>query len=423
MNERSTDGSGAPQSSTTDGPHFSIKIMNTAADIYWGNVYLNFISPFNLILLGLFGLLVYSLAIPSLRQDQIVLFLIVVACEAIVILAIIHAIPLLVLAYGYIFNKLQGVLGEHEFAFEADQFIERTVFNEAKSSKSAINRILETGKGFFVVLPGPQAHLIPKRDLSAVELANLRRHFNEIRPVRRFLGPFVGLMCLVASILFVGVATQFSSYETQRDVLAFQACWDEQSLYLFGGEQYYGTTYKYGDMLLDRYDNMESATSSEFFLWTVGDGKVQKHALGLDGYVGSLVLNAGKLYLSVYDESRPEGAVLLWSGERFLEHPEMSAEGLAELVSQEAEPNCLSWFDQDSWRVVTGGADTFEVPLMGGAFILTHQATVQDEETWARDISLSGVWAGSPGEEVILLQARTGPLELDGEEFEARFRR
>lgn len=98
----------------------------------------------------------------------------------------------------------------------------------------------------------------------------------------------------MASFTGAGLVSVFGIRQEARnvalDVRAFQVCWNDHAFYLLGGEDYYGSSSKYAEMVLNPYYALESRVASEKFLWVAAGGELQRYVVDLYGYVGPLEL-------------------------------------------------------------------------------------------------------------------------------------
>jgi len=89
------------------------------------------------------------------------------------------------LLFSYIFSfffivimtitkKNKSFLCEHELIFEEDCLIEKTIYNEGKHFFHSLYKMQETKNYFFIFISDYQAHIVPKKNISEIEIVKLR---------------------------------------------------------------------------------------------------------------------------------------------------------------------------------------------------------------------------------------------------------
>ena len=404
-----------------------VKMKMTKIDYYLSQVYGQFMSPYVFIFLAIFLWLNY-LDFKYFRIDQDYVFLALsVALNVLWVLGIIYLFPFIILIFHIATNRLKGVLGDHELIFRQNDFIEKTEHNEQSITYGSVIKLLKIKSRYFLYLQGSHFFLFHKNYLPETVLSKINRISNDTFKPKKFLIPSVAFILFILSFVSIGVMYPLSKHTVHTNRIPFFVTWNDEALYIFGGETVSGYTEKYVTLpfIQDRKDNLsEPLSSTDLFLWVVENMEINRYELKNIANPGTVYLLDKKLYFISFD-GHAGRKLFVWQGKVFqeLEDVENILTRIEEDRMNRSKANLNNMVSEFNWHEIIGKDGTLKVSLHGKQFMLRIKKDINYERELipSEQFVLTACWPDSSSTFDVIYSGQYGRLNMDKDKFDNTF--
>lgn len=409
---------------------------NSTADIYWGLVFSQCLSPFIWIYLAIFAWMNYGDALPLARMGEWRLGLLLAAKNVLISIGVVYLVSLINILVMRVTGRLRGVIGEHEYVFGADRFTEKSALNEQTAKYDAITNFAVTRRHYLLKITGGIGFIFPKRDLDETTTERLRERLRGVKPLRRTFVPYVAFLLFLSALAGVLVVAPMRKHTLMSWSIPFRAVWNAEELYVHGGRIITGESTRYGDLLRFTPPDAPAAEprlGHEHFLWVMRNGRTERHVLPATQAIDFICLGAGKLYALQSDPRGGGSSVGAWSGSAFVDAPDIDPDKLLELCSPGSDgPSPVPGEERNAihageWDRRVGHGKPLEIRLGDSRYelrIVQTEGAVSPVEGLFADvdmgsIALSGRWVDGGGGTETLYEATFGSRAVGRKEFES----
>lgn len=362
------------------GAELKFTIRNHFKDIYIGNVFIQCTSPAIWLYLGIFLWNGYISSLPLLLMKEYALFGFSLARNLLIMAVFFYTIPLVLIAFLFVMKRLKGVIGEHEYSFGGDGFIERTSFNQHTLSYGSVVRFFETRRHYLLVMPNMNGYIIPRRDLSAEVQGALKEKLKGTKPVKKLFAPYAVFGLVAAAIISLVIALPMAKYTMITTAMPFRAVWDSNVLYISGGKSIMGQKIKYSDMLgfgPGFAGFAEPPSVMEQYLWVVRDGKTEPYILETTLKPITICLDEGRLYALHLDVKARKKVLSFLTPGAFVEDQSRQIEDILKACGSASERNkdqALKAISVYEWDDAVGRGKNLQLPIGSATFELGMKA-------------------------------------------------